>query len=299
MTDLFDHSAHKYRSGQVLRTSAACDWTGVAAEHRQHPSVILPANEVRQMEICIATRRDEPTVVTRKSDGGYQESRSEAGMVWLCPVGVVEEEVNLQSPIELLHIYLPTTRFEMLSEVCGGQTAKADSVGYVAGFRDEVIQDIGTRILSEMKFETAGGRVLVDTLALSLTARLAHRYSADALSRPAALRTSHGLDDARLQRVLDYVREHVAEDIGVEELAQVACLSPFHFTRMFRNRMGMPPHRYMAELRLERAKLLLASSNRSLVDIALATCFSSQSNFTRAFRSATGMTPGQYRRSMD
>jgi AraC family transcriptional regulator len=181
--------------------------------------------------------------------------------------------------------------------VCGGEPVKANSVGYVAGVRDDLIKQIGISFLAEMKSESAGGRVLIDALALSLTARLAQRYSTGAVSKAAALRVPHGLDDARLQRVLDYIREHLGDDVGVEELAAVACLSPFHFTRMFRNSMGMPPHRYMAELRLERAKSLLIRSNESLVEIALATCFSSQSNFTRAFRQATGLTPGAFRRT--
>jgi AraC-like DNA-binding protein len=106
----------------------------------------------------------------------------------------------------------------------------------------------------------------------------------------------HGLDDVRLSRVLDYMQAHLGDPLGIEELAGIACLSPFHFTRMFRNSMGMPPYRYVAELRLERAKSLLVNGGESLVEIALATCFSSQSNFTRAFRQATGMTPGAYRR---
>jgi FixJ family two-component response regulator len=106
----------------------------------------------------------------------------------------------------------------------------------------------------------------------------------------------HGLDEGRLKRVLDYMGDHLGDNVDVDELAGVACLSPFHFTRMFRNRIGVPPYRYMVELRLGHAKTLLANSDESLVEIALATCFSSQSNFTRAFRRATGMTPGEYRR---
>ena len=105
-----------------------------------------------------------------------------------------------------------------------------------------------------------------------------------------------GLDEGRLTRVIAYMREHLGDNVDVEQLARVACLSPFHFTRMFRNSMGVPPYRYMVELRLDHAKTLLASTDESLVEIALVTCFSSQSNFTRAFRHATGMTPGEYRR---
>jgi AraC family transcriptional regulator len=65
---------------------------------------------------------------------------------------------------------------------------------------------------------------------------------------------------------------------------------------MFARRMGMPPYRYVGLLRLERAKTLLALGRVGLAEIALACCFSSQSNFSRAFRRATGTSPLDYRR---
>jgi AraC family transcriptional regulator len=64
---------------------------------------------------------------------------------------------------------------------------------------------------------------------------------------------------------------------------------------MFRNTMGVPPHRFLGRMRLERAKALLTIGNAPLADIAFACRFSSQANFTRAFKLATGTTPGMYR----
>jgi AraC family transcriptional regulator len=97
--------------------------------------------------------------------------------------------------------------------------------------------------------------------------------------------------------VLDYMNANLEEAVGLTELADIACLSPFHFNRAFSRAMGAPPHRYLAALRLERAKTLLAIGNTSIVDIALASGFFSQSNFTRAFHRATGTTPSAYRRN--
>jgi AraC family transcriptional regulator len=106
------------------------------------------------------------------------------------------------------------------------------------------------------------------------------------------------LDDGRLRRVLAYVEEHLAEDITVADLANVACLSIFHFTRAFAGAMGVPPHRYVSRRRLESAKAMLATGRASLSEIALESRFSSQSSFTRAFRRATGATPAEYRRTL-
>ena len=93
--------------------------------------------------------------------------------IWLCPVGVREDEVVVHSPMELLHIYLPAGRFDQLSDLCGGQPISAASVQYAAGVRDPLIRQIGDTIHGEMKKETSAGRILVDCLAMCGAARVA------------------------------------------------------------------------------------------------------------------------------
>ena len=96
--------------------------------------------------------------------------------------------------------------------------------------------------------------------------------------------------------MLDYIEANLEGDLTIDRLASIACLSQFHFARAFKAAVGLSPHRHVSDMRLERAKALLAASDRPLVDIALALNFSCQANFTRAFRQVTGRTPGQYRR---
>jgi AraC family transcriptional regulator len=165
------------------------------------------------------------------------------------------------------------------------------------GVQDELVNQIGLSVLSEMTCPTAAGRMLVETSSLLLAARLAHAYSETGVIR-SPIQSRHRLDDGRLRRVLAYVEEHLAEDITVADLANVACLSIFHFTRAFAASMGVPPHRYVSQRRLEAAKALIATGRPSLSEIAFNCQFSSQSSFTRAFRRATGMTPAEYRRAL-
>jgi AraC family transcriptional regulator len=103
-------------------------------------------------------------------------------------------------------------------------------------------------------------------------------------ARHTPIKSPHRLDDRRLRRVLAYVEEHLADDITVADLANVACLSIFHFTRTFAATMGVPPHRYISRRRLESAKTMIATGRASLSEIAFNCQFSSQSSFTRAFR---------------
>ncbi len=100
------------------------------------------------------------------------------------------------------------------------------------------------------------------------------------------------------QRVVAaYIEEHLTEQITLAELAQLARLSPFHFSRVFKQSFGMPPHRYHVMRRIEQAKPLLAKSAMSVTEIGLAMGFSETSAFTATFRKLTGVTPTAYSRS--
>ena len=105
------------------------------------------------------------------------------------------------------------------------------------------------------------------------------------------------LDHKRLDRVLQYIEANLEDDISVEQLAEAACFSLYHFVRAFHLATGRPPHAYVSERRLDRAKHLLAYSDNSLVDISLTCRFSGQANFTRAFTRAVGTSPGRYRQA--
>ena len=100
---------------------------------------------------------------------------------------------------------------------------------------------------------------------------------------------------SRLQAVLNFVHENPAGNLSVSQLASLADVSQAHFCRIFRDAMGVPPHRYVLSTRLEFARKLLAQSSLPISRIAGESGFSSQSHLTASFRSAHSTTPAAYR----
>jgi AraC-like DNA-binding protein len=101
-----------------------------------------------------------------------------------------------------------------------------------------------------------------------------------------------------LHRVREFIDAHFAEPVCLADLACIAGMSAFHMIRQFRRYYGVPPHRYLDLVRVERAKAMLQQGAR-ISDTAFATGFSDQSHLTRQFKRVLGVTPGSYAKSYD
>lgn len=218
-----------------------------------------------------------------------------SGTAWVCPPGVVADEIrNTARSLTAAHLYIPPSRLFELARDDDLHVASA-GIRSAAIHRDEMINQLCQVVLREMEHESAGGRLLVDAAANMMTAWLMRHY-AESGTATVSKRPRFGLDPTRLRRVVQHIEDHLGADLTLGDLAGVACLSEFHFSRSFTVSMGMPPHRYVSQRRLERAKEMIASGAFPLSEIALRAGFSSQASFSRAFRRMVGFSPGEYRR---
>ena len=173
---------------------------------------------------------------------------------------------------------------------------KADEVEAIDFFgRDEGLAHLCFACAELLSARTPGKFKRIADLAQLLASFLAEKYTDVASEKPDF---RGGLPIRQLRKVEDHVRDHLAEDISVEALAELVDLSPFHFSRVFKHATGMSPLQFVTRERITHAQQLIRETSRSLIDIGLEVGYTSPSYFTKVFRRVTAVTPTEFRSSL-
>lgn len=136
------------------------------------------------------------------------------------------------------------------------------------------------------------GDFYAETVAAWLAVHMLTRHGEVALD---TTRNPGLISDRRLARVIEFMSVHFAEPITLEHLATEACISKFHFTRLFTRKVGASPHQYLTGLRLDAARRMLISSDLPIAQVGAACGFPAPSHFSAAFTSRFGMSATEYR----
>jgi AraC-like DNA-binding protein len=159
---------------------------------------------------------------------------------------------------------------------------------------DPIIRNLGFCLLPAFEHPERANKLFIEHVALALLAHVLHDYSE---LPKVSLTVRGGLAPWQVRRAKDMLLARLDGELALEELARECGLSRSHFARAFKKTIGKPPHRWLIEQRLERAREMLLKSTLSLGEIADTCGFADQSHFTRAFSAATGVTPSEWRRS--
>jgi AraC family transcriptional regulator len=162
-------------------------------------------------------------------------------------------------------------------------------------FEDPVLWGTAEKLMALIETPGQGSRLYAEALSAVLAVELV-RLERGTSPRPATARG--GLAGWQRRAACDYIEAHLAEDVALGDVAAVAKLSPAHFCRAFKRSVGVPPHRYQMQRRIEQSKMLLADMELSVLEVALACGFGFSSNFTQVFRKMTGVTPREFRRAL-
>ncbi len=158
--------------------------------------------------------------------------------------------------------------------------------------RDPQLEAIAMLLLAELPQENLGGKLYVESLANLLAVHLLRFYFA---TQPRVAIYEGGLTQRQLLQVLEYINEYLSQQIKLADLANLLGMSQFHFSHLFKRSLGIAPHQYLLQQRVERAKQLLKQTDQSIIDIAFLCGFNSHSHLSKQFRQLTGITPKAYR----
>ena len=180
-------------------------------------------------------------------------------------------------------------------------TAAELGYGRVSAFRPVINrEDIVLAQIAKMMAPTLGASrsspLALDQLELILSAHLVQRYGETRRTHAAATR---GLASWQRRQVTELLRANLDGSLRLADLAQACNLSVSHFARSFKRAFGVSCHRWLTDLRIERAKQLLPSAELTLTDVAVQSGFADQAAFTRTFRRIVGVPPGRWRRDSE
>lgn len=199
---------------------------------------------------------------------------------------------RFESPCDILHLHLSEAFVRRMA-------VAADSLHLMAAptpvrvTQDSVIEQLARALLAAD--DKTCGREYAERVAAPIVTRYFHLLSQAHLNSNEPRRIA--LPRWRLQRVHDYVNANLGNSVTLSDMAAAAGLSPMHFAAQFRVATGQRPHDYLLQCRIDRAKTLLATSNRTLIDVTLEVGFCTQAHFTTVFKRFTGTTPNLWRRN--
>jgi AraC family transcriptional regulator len=282
----------------VVADSAALQWKELFVRRYRFPNVVdrflVPATPEPLISCTIAgsaefrEREIGETWLQRQIGPGYIFVTRSKTPYEVCHTSPLGEE------LEIVQVHIPVNRFlASLEAAYPGKTEEVEVMDYAG--HDEVLAHLCFACAEMLAARTPGKSRRVADMAQLFASYLAEKYIAAAAEKP----DFHGgLPIWQLRKVEDYVREQLAEEIAIETLADLVELSPFHFSRVFKQATGMSPLQFVTRERITRAQQLIRETSRSLIEVGLEVGYTSPSHFAKVFRRMTGVTPTEFRSSL-
>jgi AraC family transcriptional regulator len=249
----------------------------VVAPMADHVIMTFPAGSVR---------------FERRNGKEFVNGMTRPGTVTVIPAGS-SSRWDIYQPLNVLQLYLPHTTLQRVAHEAD-MAAPGDLVE-----RTVHPDPVTSRLLLSAADALEGSAALDSLFRHQLTDLLATRLLAGHAGSPATLQpVMGGLSPKALGRAIERLRSGSETDVSLAALASDAGLSRFHFCRAFKESTGLSPHAWLRQHRLGQAMNMLGDTDASVVSIAAALGYSSQTAFAAAFRKLTGEAPSDWRRRM-
>ncbi|MYM31677.1 helix-turn-helix domain-containing protein [Duganella sp. CY15W] len=205
----------------------------------------------------------------------------------ICPPSSASQWSRLSS-CDIVNLFVPASLVDSLSDL--RQTGVPLALGANQFTSDRYVMETVRRMLNADVMAGPLQSQYCDGLMVALLSYLLEHYS-----RPQDAAQASTLGGARLRRVLSYMEQHLSEDVTNQQLAGLCAMSPAHFSREFHAALGLPPHRYLMKMRLEKARAMLAAGGHAMADIADTCGFHDASHLSRTFTRHFGSPPARFR----
>jgi AraC family transcriptional regulator len=198
---------------------------------------------------------------------------------WRCPPDASISDIS---------IYLPP---ELVLQIATSADLNPDRIELMDCFSrsDPHLYQIAMMLLAELRSGGIMGELYVESLTQVLVIHLLRHYS---VFQP-EIADRYNLPPRRLERAIDYIHAHLDGDLSMAQIASSVNTSPNYFASLFKTATGISLHQYVIQQRVERAKLLLKTTDLPISNIASQVGFANSSHFTYHCKRQTGMTPGQ------
>jgi AraC family transcriptional regulator len=272
-------------------TTQQFDWPSVRVEAGTNN--VTAVDEVAGLHHYVSLNVDDrPITLEVKGElGDFRRVVLRRGAAWVCPADDVVS-VRLNSNFRYVRMSIDPVYFDRV--VAAEPDAQPVQLRRSYGIVEPQIAHIAGALVAESDAGNPGGIAFVEALATGLS----HQMALHAGERkPIVPRLRGGLSTVAKRRAIELMDAKLDSNLSVEFLAGEVELSPAHFARAFRETFGLPPHKYLLHLRLERARRMLDAENAVLADVAQRSGFADQAHFTRFFKREYGVTPGIVLRS--
>ena len=238
------------------------------------------ASEARTVVLCIAGEG------LLEWQHGQNTARQEVrkGMIWLAQLGYAFGRLRWSGRATVLELQMEPGR-RAVSE----RRLRTEGQHPRSPFEDEGMASLLMAMRSEAARGCPSGQAFAASLSAALAAHIAAAYPEGAISG-----ASNTLSVEELGRLTEYVDEHLAQIVTVEDLAALFGLGVSQFSRRLKATTGTSPYQFLTRRRVDRAHTLLLGSH-SLTEVARAVGMPNSSHFIQVFRKQTGVTPGQAR----
>lgn len=280
----------------LMLSSRQLNWNGILFEQCQYSPSPNEAKSPALSEHRLILPLGDPAPLIQKRDNRLHESILQKGDSIFVPAGYPgswrspRRDTNRPKK-QQLHIWLKPELLEQAAEASEIDVDRFDLVNCF-GRQDLQLHHIAMLLLAELQSDGIMGQLYVESLTQVLVIHLLRHYST--FTQPITFE-NRSLTHTRLQQAIEYIHAHLDRELSLAELAGVINISPTYFANLFKRAMGVSPHQYVVQQRVERAKLLLLKTDLAIADIALQVGFSNQSHLTRHFKHIVGVTPKQVR----